>query len=55
MGEPQRGQVMLLMNSILAAALAYWVRESASLRYPELLCGRATTPAFLPRDSGETV
>ncbi|MGA3175800.1 MAG: hypothetical protein ABSE19_00480 [Candidatus Acidiferrum sp.] len=53
--EPQRGHVMLLMNYILAAALAYRVRESASLRYPELLCGRTTTLAFLRRDTGETV
>src|SRR5271157_689409 len=36
MGEPQRGQVMLLMNSILAVAFAHWRAEPNGLRNPEL-------------------
>ena len=46
---------MLLMNSILAVAFAYWARESASLFYPELLSGGATTLAFLRWNNSETV
>ena len=46
---------MLLIKSILAAAFAYWARDSASLFYPELLTGGATTLAFLRWNNSETV
>jgi len=36
------------MNSILAAAPAYWMGEPPSLCYRELLSGRTTTLAFFP-------